>query len=164
MTDLLRPQDLKKIATDKEMAKANEALGRMQKEKEEADALHEAFISREIHPDVKQRVNSVIARAAENGVNEVLVVKFPASYCNDGGAQFGRKHPLLRRCGSRAERLRRRQHRRRPVRRLPGYRLGFPHRGQRYHGRAHPGRRAVAAAAEGLTPRVGTELPLAGLQ
>ena len=93
MTDLLRPQDLKKIATDKEMAKANEALGRMKKEKEEADALHEAFISREIHPDVKQRVNSVVARAAENGINEVLVVKFPASYCNDGGRRINNAEP-----------------------------------------------------------------------
>ena len=88
MTDILKPQDLKKITTDKEMAKANEAMSRMQKEKEEYEALHEAFMSREIHPDVKQRVNSVVTRAAESGVNEVLVVKFPASYCNDGGRRI----------------------------------------------------------------------------
>ena len=88
MTDLLRPQDLKKISTEKEMAKANEAMGRMQKEKEEADALHEAFMSREIHPEVKQRINAVVARAADSGINEVLVVKFPASYCNDSGRRI----------------------------------------------------------------------------
>ena len=88
MTDLLRPQDLKKISTEKEMAKANEAMGRMQKEKEEADALHDAFMSREIHPEVKQRINAVVARAADSGINEVLVVKFPSSYCNDSGRRI----------------------------------------------------------------------------
>jgi len=93
MTDILKPQDLKKITTDKEMAKTQEALGRMQKEKEEAEALHEAFMSREIHPEVKQRVNSVVARAAENGLNEILVVKFPASYCNDGGRRINNAEP-----------------------------------------------------------------------
>ena len=93
MSDLLRPQDLKKITQDKEMAKAHEALDRMQKEKEEGDALREAFMSRDVHPEVKQRVNSVIARAAENGLNEVMAISFPASYCNDAGRRINNAEP-----------------------------------------------------------------------
>src|SRR5258708_20011339 len=93
MSDLLRPQDLKKITTDKEMAKAHEALDRMQKEKAEGDALREAFMSRDVHPEVKSRVNSVIARAAESGLNEVMAISFPATYCNDAGRRIHNADP-----------------------------------------------------------------------
>ena len=93
MTNLLRPQDLKKITTDKEMAKAHQALDRMQTEKDEAEALREAFMSRDVHPEVKQRVNSVVARAAENGLNEVMAVSFPAAYCNDAGRRINNAEP-----------------------------------------------------------------------
>jgi len=93
MSDLLRPEDLKKITTETEMAKAREALSHMEKEKDEGEALREAFMSRQLHPEVKQRLNDVVARAAKNGLREVTVMTFPAAYCNDGGRRINNSEP-----------------------------------------------------------------------
>jgi len=93
MTELLSPKDLNKITDDTEMAKAREALEHMKREKDEVASLHEAFMSRQLHPDVKQRVNSVIARAAQKGLREVQALSFPASYCNDGGRRINNAEP-----------------------------------------------------------------------
>ena len=93
MSDLLKPQDLKKITDDTEMAKARGAASQMEKEAEEAGALREAFMSRDVHPEVKQRINAVVARAAERGVNEIMALSFPASYCNDGGRRINNAEP-----------------------------------------------------------------------
>jgi hypothetical protein len=93
MSDLLRPQDLKKITEDTEMAKARTATSQAEKEEAEASALREAFMSREVHPEVKQRINAVVARAAERGVNEIMALSFPASYCSDGGRRINNAEP-----------------------------------------------------------------------
>src|SRR5262249_24547175 len=88
MTDLLNPTALKKITDDAEMAKAREALAHMNKEKDEIAALHEAFMTRQVHPDVKQRLNAAVSRAAEKGLREIQVISCPACYCNDGGRRI----------------------------------------------------------------------------
>jgi len=88
MSDLLRPQDLKKITLDTEMAKAQAATGQMEREEQESRALHEAFMSRDVHPEVKQRINAAVASAAGRGANELMVLSFPASYCNDHGRRI----------------------------------------------------------------------------
>ena len=67
MSDLLKPDDLRKIADDLDMAKAKKMLEHMKVEEAERDKLKEAFNSREIHPQVKERVNAAIRRAAEQG-------------------------------------------------------------------------------------------------
>ena len=85
MTDLMKPEDLAKIADDQDMAKAKKAMEHMKAEEAEKAGLHEAFMEREIHPDVKTRVNNAVRRAAEQGHRQVLIVTFPASYCNDQG-------------------------------------------------------------------------------
>ena len=61
MSDLLKPDDLRKIADDLDMAKAKKMLEHMKVEEAERDKLKEAFNSREIHPQVKERVNNAIA-------------------------------------------------------------------------------------------------------
>jgi hypothetical protein len=88
MTDLLRPEDLKKIADDIEMAKAKKTLEHMKREEEEKAGLREIFMSREIHPDAKTRINAAVQRAAEQGNRQILVVEFPASFCNDQGRRI----------------------------------------------------------------------------
>lgn len=88
MTDLLRPEDLKKIADDIDMAKAKKAMDHMKHDEEEKAALKDIFMHREIHPDAKARVNAAIRRAAEQGNRQVLVIEFPASYCNDQGRRI----------------------------------------------------------------------------
>ena len=88
MADLMRPDDLKKISNDADMAKAQDYLKRAKKEEDEQKKLHDAFMDREIHPEVKERVNAAVRRAAEQGLNELQVIAFPASYCNDGGRRI----------------------------------------------------------------------------
>jgi hypothetical protein len=93
MTDLLRPEDLKRIADDIDMAKAKKAMEHMKREEEEKAAIKEIFMSREIHPDAKNRINAAIQRAAEQGNRQLLVLEFPASFCNDQGRRINNLEP-----------------------------------------------------------------------
>jgi hypothetical protein len=88
MTDLLRPQDLKKIADDLDMEKAKKALEKIQVKEREERELKDSFMHRDLHPEVKQRVNNAVRRAAEQGLSHIQVLTFPASYCNDRGRRI----------------------------------------------------------------------------
>ncbi|HVO00807.1 MAG TPA: hypothetical protein VMT54_01330 [Candidatus Cybelea sp.] len=88
MADLLKPDDLRKISDDIEMAKAKQALARMKDEQQEKSQLLEAFMEKDLHPEVKARVNAAIRRAAEQGNRQIQVMTFPASYCNDSGRKI----------------------------------------------------------------------------
>ena len=50
-------------------------------------------MSRDIHPEVMDRINKVIRIAAEQGHKEVKVITFPANYCNDGGRRINNMLP-----------------------------------------------------------------------
>ena len=93
MSDILRPQDLKKISDDIEMEKAKKTLDHMKKEEEEKAGLRELFMSREIHPDAKTRLNTAIRRAAEQGNRQLMVIEFPSSYTNDNGRRINNLEP-----------------------------------------------------------------------
>ena len=84
----LTPNDLKGIAEKVHMAKVQEQFDRVRKEQEEQRAIHEAFMSRDVHPQVMDRLNTAIKRAAEQGLHEVQVLTFPASFCNDQGRRI----------------------------------------------------------------------------
>ena len=88
MTEILRPDDLKKIADDADMAKAKEYMSRAKKLEEEQAQLREAFMGREIKPEAGERINLAIRRAAELGQREFQVFVFPASFCNDKGRRI----------------------------------------------------------------------------
>lgn len=93
MTGLLRPEDLLQITSDevsKEMEKERQLK---QKRKGQMEALKEAFMSREIHPEVMERINKVVSIAAQHGEQQVQVVTFPASYCNDAGRRINNLQP-----------------------------------------------------------------------
>ena len=92
-TTLLRPQDLNEIVGDAEMKKMDEERQRKQKGERELRELREAFMARDIHPEVMDRLNKVIRIAAEQGCKEVQVVTFPASFCNDGGRRINNMLP-----------------------------------------------------------------------
>ena len=85
---LLTPDELKGITDKAHMAKVQEQFDRARKEQEEKRALHEAFMARDVHPDVMARVNATVKRAAEQGLHEIQVFTFPASYCNDQGRRM----------------------------------------------------------------------------
>jgi hypothetical protein len=88
MTSLLRPEDLRKISDDEDMAKAKKAMERARKDEEEQSGLREIFMSRDVHPEAVARVNAAVRRAAEQGNRQLLAVTFPASYCNDKGRRI----------------------------------------------------------------------------
>jgi hypothetical protein len=88
MNSLLRPEDLSKIANDAETAKMQKALELKRVVDDEKKSLRDAFMHRDLRPDVDDRVNKAIRRAAEDGLREVMALSFPASYCNDGGRRI----------------------------------------------------------------------------
>jgi hypothetical protein len=85
---ILTPAELKNVAEQADMAKAKELLERLQKQGDEQRDLKEAFMERDIHPKVMERVNTAVRRAAEQGLTEIKVFGFPASYCNDKGRRI----------------------------------------------------------------------------
>jgi hypothetical protein len=88
MTDLLRPQDLKKITDDIDMERAKKAFEKIQAQEREKRELEDAFMHRDVHAEAKDRVNNAVRRAAEQGLNQITVLSFPASYCNDRGRRI----------------------------------------------------------------------------
>jgi len=93
MTDLMRPEDLKKVTSDAEMKKAAEHLKSAKKQEEEQKALLEMFMAREIAPNARERINDAVRRAAEQGLNELQVITFASTYCNDRGRRINNNEP-----------------------------------------------------------------------
>jgi len=92
-TTLLRPQDLNEIISDAEMKKMDEERQRKERQKREQREVHEAFMARDIHPEVMERLNKAVRIAAEQGLKEIRVITFPASYCSDGGRRINNLLP-----------------------------------------------------------------------
>jgi hypothetical protein len=92
-TTLLRPQDLNEIISDAEMKKMDEERERKERQKRELRELHDAFMARDIHPQVMDRLNKAVRIAAEQGFKEVQVIAFPAKFCNDGGRRINNMLP-----------------------------------------------------------------------
>ena len=91
--NLITPDELRRIADDKEMEKAREALEKKRKADEAQDQVRDAFMGREIHPEVFERVSLVVQRAAERGEREVLAIRFPSEYCTDRGRAINNFEP-----------------------------------------------------------------------
>jgi len=88
MADLLRPKDLKQITIDAEMEKMDEER-KLKKKKEEGELeLREAFMQREVHPQVIDRINSAVRIAAKDGKHQIQVMTFPHTFCSDGGRRI----------------------------------------------------------------------------
>lgn len=93
MTTLLRPNDLNQISSDAEIAKMDEERKKKkQKEQQQLD-LRDAFLERDVHPEVFDRLNTAIRVAAERGVHQIQVVTFPSSFCSDGGRRINIADP-----------------------------------------------------------------------
>ena len=90
---MITPDQLRKIAEEKEMAQLREALDKKRKADEAQDQVREAFLSREIHPEVFERVSRVVKSAAERGEREVLVVRSRASTAPTAGARSTASSP-----------------------------------------------------------------------
>lgn len=93
MSSLLRPEDLSQITSETEAAKMDEERRLKKMQQEQRKELHEAFLSREIHPLAIERINNAVRIAAEQGHHQVLVVTFPSSFCSDGGRRINIADP-----------------------------------------------------------------------
>lgn len=93
MAGLLRPEDLKMIASDAEMAEAEEEKQLRQKKKQQEVELREAFMSRHVAPEAIERINNAVRVAAQNGHHHLQVITFPSSYCSDGGRKINIADP-----------------------------------------------------------------------
>jgi hypothetical protein len=76
---LITPDQLRRIAEEKEMAQLREALEKKRKADEAQDQVREAFMTRK--------------GAAERGEREVLAIRFPSEYCTDGGRAINSFEP-----------------------------------------------------------------------
>jgi hypothetical protein len=45
-------------------------------------------MSRELHPEAIERINTAVSNAAKNGHLQLQVLTFPSSYCNEGGRRI----------------------------------------------------------------------------
>ena len=90
---LITPEQLRRIAEEKEMAQLREALEKKRKADEERHHLHDAFMAEELLPDVFERASRIVKGAAERGEREVLAIRFPSEYCTDGGRAINNFEP-----------------------------------------------------------------------
>lgn len=88
MPQLLKPEDLKMIASDAEMDEMDRERKFADKKKQQDRALQEAFMSRKVAPEAVERINNAVRIAAQNGHHHLEVITFPSSYCSDGGRRI----------------------------------------------------------------------------
>jgi len=88
MAELLRPKDLNQITIDIEMEKMEEERKLKAKKEQDQSELREAFMSREIHPEVIERINRAVRIAAQDGKHQIEVLTFPNTFCSDGGRRI----------------------------------------------------------------------------
>jgi hypothetical protein len=91
--NVLRPEDLRKITEDKEMAKVRESLAHKKKEDEEQQHLREAFMAGDVRANVMDLLNAAVRRAAEQNVSELMVMSFPSAWCTDRGRTINNASP-----------------------------------------------------------------------
>ncbi|UKJ76983.1 hypothetical protein [Azospirillum brasilense] len=90
---LITPKDLHAITEAQEMARRKEAQELEKKRQEEQNAIHDAFMHQHIRPDAKERFTHAVRAAAERGETEIQIVRFPSSYCSDGGRAINNFEP-----------------------------------------------------------------------
>jgi hypothetical protein len=88
MPQLLKPEDLKMIASDAEMDELDRERKFKDKKKQQERDLREAFMSRKVAPEAVERINNAVRIAAQNGHHHLEVITFPSSYCSDGGRRI----------------------------------------------------------------------------
>jgi hypothetical protein len=93
MDELIKPGDLKKVAHEKEVARAREIAEAEKRRADERHQVQQAFMDRQIHPDVKTRLATVLRAAAERGETHARLFTFPSELCKDGGRAINNGDP-----------------------------------------------------------------------
>jgi hypothetical protein len=90
---LITPDQLRRIAEEKEMAQLREALEKKRKADEAQHQMRQAFMLRDVHPEVFEGVSKVVRAAAERGEQRLMALRFPREYCTDGGRAINSFEP-----------------------------------------------------------------------
>jgi hypothetical protein len=85
MTGFLNPTDLNMIAADLALAEQKAAAAKRLQAGQAEAGMRQAFEAREVAPEAPDRINKVIRDAAEQGKHEAMVLRFPSTFCRDGG-------------------------------------------------------------------------------
>jgi hypothetical protein len=93
MSTLLRPIDLNQITSDAESEKMDEERKLKKKKEKQLLELRDAFMERDVHPEVFDRINQAVSVAAKRGLHQIQVVTFPSSFCSDGGRRINIADP-----------------------------------------------------------------------
>jgi len=93
MEAILKPDELHKISEDTEMAELKAALAKRKKAEQSVEELRHTFMARDIAEEAPARINAAIKTAAQRGMREIQVLRFPATYCNDGGRSINNFEP-----------------------------------------------------------------------
>lgn len=93
LDDLITPDQLRTIAEEREMAMLREALEADKKRQKDQDSVREAFMNQHVRPDAKERFTRAVREAAERGVKEIQVARFPSTWCTDGGRAINNFEP-----------------------------------------------------------------------
>ncbi|MGE3781685.1 MAG: hypothetical protein AB7H71_02940 [Alphaproteobacteria bacterium] len=93
MDELIKPGDLHKVAAEKEMARAREIADAEKRRADERHHLQQAFMDRQLHPEVKTRVSNALRAAAERGETHLRVMTFSSELCTDGGRAINNGDP-----------------------------------------------------------------------
>lgn len=72
------------MAAQRAAREAEKRRQQMEKQRE-LDALHEAFLAREVPEDALNLVEALVRRAAAEGEREVMVMRFPSAWMKDDG-------------------------------------------------------------------------------
>ena len=90
---MIKPEDLRKITEDKEMAELRQALEHKKTIEAEQKDVYQAFLNQHVHPEAKARVTAAVRRAAERGEKELQVMQFSSEFCTDSGRSINNFEP-----------------------------------------------------------------------
>lgn len=93
MADLIKPEELKKVAEAREMVLAREAQEADKRRTEEQRELRDAFMRRQIQPDGRERLRKALVAAAERGAHQLQIFTFPSELCTDSGRAINNADP-----------------------------------------------------------------------
>ena len=93
MAQFLRPEDLKKITDDAELEELRAAAAKRRMADQAAEDMKRAFEARTLDPKTPDRINAAVRAAAAQGEREILVLRFPAEFCTDGGRAVNNYEP-----------------------------------------------------------------------
>jgi hypothetical protein len=93
MDAIISPAELRKAAEAKEIARAHEIFEAEKRRSDERLQLQQAFMTRQVRSDVKERLENALRAAAERGQDHVQLFTFPSELCTDGGRAINNGDP-----------------------------------------------------------------------